>query len=68
MITPKENYKFDTNKINLLKNNLDNYKRPREVEFRDALPKNSLRKILKKDLRKEAVEKMKDRLAAIAEN
>ena len=52
-----------------LKNNLDNYKRPREVEFRESLPKNSLRKILKKDLRKEAVEKMKDRLAAMsAEN
>jgi len=27
MITPKENYKFDTNKINLLKNNLDNIKK-----------------------------------------
>ena len=49
-----------------LKNNLDNYKRPREVEFRDALPKNSLRKILKRDLRKEAVEKMKERLAAMS--
>ncbi len=52
-----------------LKNNLDNYKRPREVEFRESLPKNSLRKILKKDLRKEAIEKMKERLATMsAEN
>lgn len=49
-----------------LKNNLDNYKRPREVEFRESLPKNSLRKILKKDLRKEAIEKMKERLTAMS--
>lgn len=42
-----------------LKNNLDNYKRPRDIEFMEALPKNSLRKILKKDLRKAAVEKLK---------
>ena len=65
----RKGYDFDEADFRkYLKNNLDNYKRPREVEFRDALPKNSLRKILKKDLRKEAVEKMKDRLAAMAEN
>ncbi|MBR4508953.1 MAG: AMP-binding protein [Elusimicrobiaceae bacterium] len=66
----RKGYDFDEADFRkYLKNNLDNYKRPREVEFRDSLPKNSLRKILKKDLRKEAVEKMKERLATMtAEN
>ena len=49
-----------------LKNNLDNYKRPRDIEFMEALPKNSLRKILKKDLRKAAVEKLKKQEAEAA--
>jgi len=63
----RKGYDFDEADFRkYLKNNLDNYKRPREVEFRDSLPKNSLRKILKKDLRKEAIEKMKDRLAAMS--
>ncbi len=48
-----------------LKNNLDNYKRPRDIEFMDELPKNSLKKILKKDLRKDAVAKLKERIAAV---
>ncbi len=48
-----------------LKNNLDNYKRPRDIEFMEELPKNSLRKILKKDLRKDAVEKLKSRLVPV---
>ena len=62
----RKGYDFDEADFRkYLKNNLDNYKRPREVEFRDSLPKNSLRKILKKDLRKEAVAKMKERLATI---
>ena len=63
----KKGYDFDEADFRkYLKNNLDNYKRPREVEFRDSLPKNSLRKILKKDLRKEAVEKMQQRLAEMS--
>ncbi|MDR0645748.1 MAG: long-chain-fatty-acid--CoA ligase [Elusimicrobiota bacterium] len=49
-----------------LKTKLDNYKRPRDVEFLEELPKNSLRKILKKDLRKDAVEKYKARSASAA--
>ncbi len=49
-----------------LKANLDNYKRPRDIEFMEELPKNSLRKILKKDLRKDAVEKLKSRLVPAA--
>lgn len=47
-----------------LKTKLDNYKRPRDIEFMEELPKNALRKILKKDLRKDAVEKYKARVAA----
>lgn len=63
----RKGYDFDEADFRkYLKNNLDNYKRPREVEFRESLPKNSLRKILKKDLRKEAVEKMKERLATMS--
>lgn len=63
----RKGYAFDEADFRkYLKNNLDNYKRPREVEFRDSLPKNSLRKILKKDLRKEAIEKMKERLATMS--
>lgn len=63
----RKGYDFDEADFRkYLKNNLDNYKRPREVEFRDSLPKNSLRKILKKDLRKEAIEKMKERLATMS--
>ncbi len=63
----RKGYAFDEADFRkYLKNNLDNYKRPREVEFRESLPKNSLRKILKKDLRKEAVEKMKERLASMS--
>ena len=50
-----------------LKNKLDNYKRPRDIEFMEELPKNALRKILKKDLRKDAVEKFKARVASGAE-
>ncbi len=48
-----------------LKTSLDNYKRPRDIEFMEELPKNSLRKILKKDLRKDAVEKLKSRLVPV---
>ena len=46
-----------------LKQNLDNYKRPRDFEFVDELPRNSLRKVLKRKLREDAIEKMKQRLA-----
>ena len=49
-----------------LKNNLDNYKRPRDIEFRKELPKNSMRKILKRELRKEAILKFKEEEAAKA--
>ncbi len=49
-----------------LKQNLDNYKRPRDFEFVDELPKNSLRKVLKRKLREDAVNKMKQRLQEAA--
>lgn len=38
--------------VNFCQEHLASYKKPRYVEFVDALPKNSLGKILKKDLRK----------------
>ena len=41
-----------------LKTHLDNYKRPRDFEFLVALPKNALRKVLKRELRKDAVAKL----------
>ncbi|WP_424246054.1 long-chain acyl-CoA synthetase [Elusimicrobium posterum] len=44
-----------------LKMGLDNYKRPRDIEYIDELPKNSLRKILKRELRKDAVAKLEAR-------
>jgi len=44
-----------------LKKNLDNYKRPRDIEFMDALPKNSMQKILKRELRKDALAKLATR-------
>lgn len=34
---------------------LTNYKRPREVEFRDALPKTNVGKILRRELRDQKV-------------
>ncbi len=41
-----------------LKTHLDNYKRPRDFEFLEELPKNALRKVLKRELRKDAVAKL----------
>ena len=41
-----------------LKTHLDNYKRPRDFEFVESLPKNALRKVLKRKLRKDAVAKL----------
>ena len=41
-----------------LKTHLDNYKRPRDFEFVEELPKNALRKVLKRELRKDAVAKL----------
>ena len=37
--------------------NLTNYKRPREIEFRDALPKTTVGKILRRELREEHIKK-----------
>lgn len=44
-----------------LKQHLDNYKRPRDFEFIKELPKNSLQKVLKRELRKDALAKMAER-------
>lgn len=40
-----------------IKNNLDAYKRPREVEIMQSLPKNSLQKVLKRELLKRELER-----------
>ena len=47
-----------------LKLHLDNYKRPRDFEFVESLPKNALRKVLKRKLREDAVAKLAARTAA----
>jgi long-chain acyl-CoA synthetase len=39
------------------RDHLDTYKRPRDIEFIDALPKNSLQKVLKRVLLKQELEK-----------
>ena len=44
-----------------LKTHLDNYKRPRLFEFVEELPKNALRKVLKRELRKDAIAKLAQR-------
>ena len=44
-----------------LKTHLDNYKRPRDFEFVESLPKNALRKVLKRELRKDAIAKLAQR-------
>ncbi|MBO5012376.1 MAG: hypothetical protein J6C49_08095 [Elusimicrobiaceae bacterium] len=46
---------------------MDNYKRPRDFEFVESLPKNALRKVLKRELRKDAVAKLAARGGAEAE-
>ena len=59
-IDPAEFRKF-------LKTHLDNYKRPRDFEFVESLPKNALRKVLKRELRKDAVAKLAARGGAAPE-
>lgn len=49
-----------------LKTHLDNYKRPRDFEFVEKLPKNALQKVLKRELRKDAVAKLAARTAVAA--
>ena len=44
-----------------LKQHLDTYKRPRDFEFVYELPKNALKKVLKRELRKDAVAKLAER-------
>ncbi len=44
--------------IEYCRENLAKYKVPRSVEFRDELPKSAIGKVLRKELRKEEIEKM----------
>jgi len=55
---PRQGVTVDkTEMMAFIKNNLDAYKRPREVEIVDSLPKNSLQKILKRELLKKELER-----------
>ena len=55
----KEGAQLTDNEFRLfLKQHLDNYKRPRDFEFVAELPKNALKKVLKRELRKDAVAKL----------
>ncbi|HNT98146.1 MAG TPA: AMP-binding protein, partial [Elusimicrobiales bacterium] len=56
---------LERNELNqYMKANLDGYKRPRDVEFVESLPKNSLQKVLKRELiRLELEKRLKTRLA-----
>ena len=64
----KEGAEIDPNEFRkFLKTHLDNYKRPRDFEFVDELPKNALRKVLKRELRKDAVAKLAARGGAAPE-
>ncbi len=47
----------DQDVIDYCRDNLTNYKRPKEVEFREDLPKTNVGKILRRALREEEVEK-----------
>ncbi|MFA5160697.1 MAG: AMP-binding protein [Elusimicrobiales bacterium] len=44
--------------LKFLRSRLDPYKRPRDVEILEAMPKNTLNKILKRDLRRREAEKL----------
>jgi len=67
-VTPKQGLTIKKSEIqSLLQASLPSYKRPRDIEIREELPKNALQKILKRELRREAIEKMKaNRLASTA--
>ena len=43
--------------LQYFKERLDAYKRPRDVEIVDALPKNALQKVLKRELRERELKK-----------
>ena len=62
----KEGVEFNEKEFRMfLKTHLDNYKRPRDFEFLEELPKNALRKVLKRELRKDAVAKLAARTATV---
>jgi len=55
---PKQDSRIDKAEImNFIRTNLDAYKRPREVEIVASLPKNTMQKVLKRELLKTELEK-----------
>jgi len=66
-IVPKEGQSLTRQDLmRFIKENLDPYKRPRDIEIVEKLPKNSMQKILKRELRKTEMEKLKAKKAAHA--
>ncbi|MBI2069801.1 MAG: long-chain-fatty-acid--CoA ligase [Elusimicrobia bacterium] len=63
-VTPKKGTEVKKEEVQDILASLPAYKRPRDIEFRDELPKNALQKILKRELRREAQEKLKARRMA----
>lgn len=58
-VTAKEGAQINKAELQqLVQENLPPYKRPRDIEIRETLPKNALQKILKRELRRETLEKM----------
>ncbi|MDD4005412.1 MAG: long-chain-fatty-acid--CoA ligase [Elusimicrobiaceae bacterium] len=49
---------------NFIRENLDPYKRPKEIEFMAELPKNALNKILKRKLRETEIARLKNKKTA----
>ena len=43
--------------------NLDAYKRPRDLDIVEELPKNALQKVLKRELRKKELERLKNKVS-----
>jgi len=62
---PKPGAKLEKAEVmKFIRQKLDPYKRPREVEIVDALPRNSLNKVLKRQLRQQEMDKFKAKMAA----
>lgn len=59
-IVPREGQNVTRQDVmRFIKDKLDPYKRPRDIEIVEKLPKNSLQKVLKRELRKTELEKLK---------
>jgi long-chain acyl-CoA synthetase len=64
-VVPRQGMSVDKHEVmSYIRDNMDPYKRPREVEIVESLPKNTLQKVLKRELIKRELEKrMKIKIA-----